>query len=232
MPGARVLRWDSDTTPTAGAHERLLEEFTSGGASVLIGTQMVAKGLDIPSVDLVGAVLADIGLHMPDFRAAERTFQLLTQVAGRAGRGDQPGHVVVQTYLPEHYAVQAAADQNYERFYAEEMEYRRAQSNPPVSKLARLLYRNSDPKAGAVEAARFAGRTPPHRQRMGYDKRGYHRPCAVLPAPSAECVALADHRARPPAACAARQSGRPPRMARRHRPGQHGLEVAKTFPEA
>ena len=85
MPGARVLRWDSDTTPTAGAHERLLEEFTSGGASVLIGTQMVAKGLDIPSVDLVGVVLADIGLHMPDFRAAERTFQLLTQVAGRAG---------------------------------------------------------------------------------------------------------------------------------------------------
>ena len=156
VPDARVLRWDSDTTPTAGAHERLLEEFTSGGASVLIGTQMVAKGLDIPSVDLVGVVLADIGLHMPDFRAAERTFQLLTQVAGRAGRGDQPGHVVVQTYLPEHYAVQAAADQNYDRFYAEEMEYRRAQSNPPLSKLARLLYRNSDPKAGAVEATRFA----------------------------------------------------------------------------
>ncbi len=156
-PEARVLRWDSDAVTNAGAHERLLKTFADGDADVLVGTQMVAKGLDIPSVDLVGVVLADIGLHMPDFRAPERAFQLLTQVAGRAGRGREPGRAVIQTYLPDHYAIQTAAAQDYSAFYEAEIERRRIHGNPPVNKLVRLLYAHSDQKAAAVEASRFGG---------------------------------------------------------------------------
>ncbi len=154
-PEARVLRWDSDAVTNAGAHERLLKAFANGDADVLVGTQMVAKGLDIPSVDLVGVVLADVGLHMPDFRAPERAFQLLTQVAGRAGRGREPGRAVVQTYLPDHYAIQTAAAQDYAAFYEEEIERRRIHGNPPVNKLVRLLYAHSDQKTAAIEASRF-----------------------------------------------------------------------------
>ena len=158
-PGARVLRWDSDTASATGAHERLLHSFTEGEADVLVGTQMVAKGLDVPSVDLVGVVLADIGMHMPDFRAPERIFQLLTQVAGRAGRGPQAGYAVVQTYLPDHYAIQAAAEQDYAAFYATEMERRRAQGNPPFGRLVRLLYNgHSDNRVAQNEAQQLAGR--------------------------------------------------------------------------
>lgn len=158
-PDARVLRWDSDTASATGAHERLLRSFTGGEADVLVGTQMVAKGLDVPSVDLVGVVLADIGIHMPDFRAPERTFQLLTQVAGRAGRGPQAGYAVVQTYLPDHYAIQAAAEQDYAAFYDMEMEHRRAQGNPPFGRLVRLLYDgHSDRRTAQNEAQQLAGR--------------------------------------------------------------------------
>ena len=158
-PRARVLRWDSDTASGTGAHERLLRAFADGKADVLVGTQMVAKGLDVPSVDLAGVVLADIGIHMPDFRAPERTFQLLTQVAGRAGRGPQAGHAVIQTYLPDHYAVQAAADQDYAAFYAAEMEVRRAHANPPFTRLSRLLYDgHSDRRTALKEAQHLAGR--------------------------------------------------------------------------
>ena len=120
---------------------------------------MVAKGLDVPTVDLVGVVLADIGIHMPDFRAPERTFQLLTQVAGRAGRGPQPGYAVLQTYLPDHYAVQAAAGQDYAAFYAAEMELRRAHANPPFTRLVRLLYDgHSDRRIALEEAQQLAER--------------------------------------------------------------------------
>ena len=156
-PGARVLRWDSDAVTDARAHERLLRTFAAREADVLVGTQMIAKGLDVPTVDLVGVVLADIGLHAPDFRAPERTFQLLTQVAGRAGRGARPGCAVIQTYAPDHYAVQAAAAQDYEAFYAEEMERRRELRNPPFSKLIRLLFGHSDNRTAAREAERLAG---------------------------------------------------------------------------
>ena len=156
-PGARVLRWDSDSASGVRAHERLLRVFASGEADVLVGTQMIAKGLDVPSVDLVGVALADVGLHAPDFRAPERAFQLLTQVAGRAGRGSRPGHAVIQTYAPEHYAVRAAADQDYEAFYAEEMERRRELRNPPFSKLVRLLIAHTDERTAAREADRLAG---------------------------------------------------------------------------
>ena len=179
-PGARVLRWDSDTASGSGAHERLLRAFADGMADVLVGTQMVAKGLDVPTVDLVGVVLADIGIHMPDFRAAERTFQLLTQVAGRAGRGPEAGYAVVQTYLPDHYAVRAAAGQDYAAFYATEMEHRRTQGNPPYGRLARLLYDgHSDRQTAFNQAQQLAGRL--RRTVREWDMRGVD---VVGPAPT------------------------------------------------
>jgi len=137
--GARILRLDSDTTTRKGSHQEILDAFRRGEADILIGTQMVAKGLDIPSVTLVGVVNADTSLHMPDFRASERTFQLLTQVAGRAGRSDSGGEAVIQTYSPGHYAVQAAQKHDYEGFYAQEIEKRRVLSYPPFSSLVRFL---------------------------------------------------------------------------------------------
>ena len=115
-PRARVLRMDVDTTARKGAHEAIWQAFLHRQADILVGTQMVAKGLHFPGVTLVGVVSADTSLHFPDFRAAERTFQLLTQVAGRAGRGEKDGRVVIQTYTPDHYAVITAKEQNYEAF--------------------------------------------------------------------------------------------------------------------
>ena len=127
---------DSDTTTRKGSHERILKFFREGKADILIGTQMIAKGLDLPKVTLVGVINADTTLHMPDFRAAERTFQLLTQVAGRSGRGDLPGEVLIQTYSPDHYSITAAAAHDYEGFYKNEMRVRRALGYPPFSHLA------------------------------------------------------------------------------------------------
>lgn len=139
MPGVRVLRWDADTTTGRGSHERILERFAGHEADVLVGTQMIAKGLDLPLVTLVGVVAADVALHMPDFRSGERTFQLLTQVAGRAGRGMRSGRVVVQTYSPDHYAIQAAATHDYDAFYRKEIGFRRELGYPPVQRMARLI---------------------------------------------------------------------------------------------
>ncbi len=139
-PRARLLRWDRDTTGRKGSHERILERFASHEADVLIGTQMIAKGLDLPLVTLVGVVAADVGLYLPDFRGPERTFQLLTQVAGRAGRSRRGGRVVFQSYTPQHYALQAASVHDYHAFYKREMDFRREQHYPPVSRLARLIF--------------------------------------------------------------------------------------------
>ena len=139
-PRARLLRWDRDTTGRKGSHEQILEHFASHEADVLIGTQMIAKGLDLPLVTLVGVVAADVGLYLPDFRGPERTFQLLTQVAGRAGRSRRGGRVIFQSYTPQHYALQAAAKHDYHAFYQREMEFRREQEYPPVSRLARLIF--------------------------------------------------------------------------------------------
>ena len=108
FPGVRVLRMDVDTTSRKGAHDRILSRFSRGEADILLGTQMIAKGLDFPGVTLVGVISADTSIHLPDFRASERTFQLLTQVSGRAGRGEIPGEVVIQTYMPDGEAVQCA----------------------------------------------------------------------------------------------------------------------------
>jgi primosomal protein N' (replication factor Y) len=143
FPQAHTLRWDSDTAALTDA-EVLLAEFANHQADVLIGTQMIAKGLDLPLVTLVGVVSADTSLHLPDFRAGERTFQLLAQVAGRAGRGLLGGRVIIQTYTPEHYTIQAAAHHDYAAFAAKELAFRREQNYPPYSRLARLLFRDTD----------------------------------------------------------------------------------------
>lgn len=136
FPSARVIRMDVDTTGTKGSHERLLQKFQTGKADILLGTQMIAKGLDFPRVSLVGVITADTSLNLPDFRAAERTFQLLTQVAGRAGRHDTEGDVIVQTYHPDHYAIQYAVTHNYEDFYRREIQIRKSLGNPPFCELA------------------------------------------------------------------------------------------------
>ncbi|WP_448169470.1 primosomal protein N' [Streptococcus hyointestinalis] len=131
FPQARILRMDVDTTRKKGAHEKILRAFGNGEADILLGTQMIAKGLDFPNVTLVGVLNADTSLNLPDFRSSERTFQLLTQVAGRAGRGDKSGEVVIQTYNPDHYAIQLAKQQDYETFYRYEMNVRKQMSYPP-----------------------------------------------------------------------------------------------------
>ncbi len=149
FPGIRVLRMDSDTTGRKGAHGRILGTFREGGADVLIGTQMVAKGLDMPRVTLVGVINADVTLYMPDLRAAERTFQLVAQVAGRTGRGDLGGEVLVQTMSPEHYSILLASRHDYEGFYIRESGARGALNYPPFARLARVLV--TGPDRGRVE---------------------------------------------------------------------------------
>ena len=131
LPEARILRMDVDTTKKKGAHEDLLERFGRGKADILLGTQMIAKGLDFPNVTLVGVLNADTALNLPDFRSSERTFQLLTQVAGRAGRADKEGEVLIQTYNPNHYAITFAKEQDYEGFYRYEMGIRKNLGYPP-----------------------------------------------------------------------------------------------------
>ena len=132
FPEARVLRMDMDTTSKKGGHEEILSAFGDGEADILIGTQMIVKGHDFPKVTLVGVLAADLSLHAPDYACGERTFQILTQAAGRAGRGADAGNVVIQTYMPEHYSIRTAARQDYEGFYREEMAYRRMLHYPPA----------------------------------------------------------------------------------------------------
>ncbi|UCC67040.1 MAG: primosomal protein N', partial [Armatimonadota bacterium] len=153
FPRARPGRMDRDTTARKGAHVRIVGQFRAAKTDILIGTQMVAKGFDFPGVTLVGVISADTSLNLPDFRAAERTFQLLTQVAGRSGRGEKEGEVIIQTYRPDHYSVEAAAEQDYEAFYEREMEARRELSYPPFSQLVNLVVSGEDEQevAGRVE---------------------------------------------------------------------------------
>ncbi|MEA3459880.1 MAG: primosomal protein N', partial [Chloroflexota bacterium] len=155
FPKARTLRWDRDTTGGKLSHEELLADFINHEADVLVGTQMIAKGLDLPLVTLVGVVSADTALHLPDFRAAERTFQLLTQVAGRAGRSILGGKVIVQTYTPEHYSIDMASQHDYQSFYERELEFRRQQGYPPFKRLAKLVYFHSNRERCREEAERM-----------------------------------------------------------------------------
>jgi primosomal protein N' (replication factor Y) len=147
FPTARIARLDRDTVSGKREYETILHGFREGGYDILVGTQMIAKGHDIPNVTLVGVVSADVGLGMPDFRAAERTFQLLTQVAGRAGRGTLPGMVLVQTINPDHYAVRLSALQDYQAFYEKELNFRRFMHYPPFTAMANLLVRSDKQEA-------------------------------------------------------------------------------------
>jgi primosomal protein N' (replication factor Y) len=153
FPNARIARLDRDTVHGKRDFERILSSFRAGEFDILVGTQMIAKGHDIPNVTLVGIVSADIGLALPDFRAAERTFQLLTQAAGRAGRGLTPGIVIIQTLAPEHYAIRFAAAQDFSAFYEKEVQFRRMMHYPPFAALANILVRSQK----ADEALRMAG---------------------------------------------------------------------------
>ena len=139
---ARVLRADKDTTSRKNSFEQIYSSFKKGEADILIGTQMIGKGLHLPNVNLVGVILADIGLNIPDFRSSERTFQVLTQVAGRAGRSEEPGEVVIQTYSPDNFALQAAEKHDYKSFYNLEREQRKILSYPPFSRLAQITFVN------------------------------------------------------------------------------------------
>ena len=140
-------RMDSDSMRKPGSHEEVLAAFKAGEVQILLGTQMIAKGLDFPNVTLVGVVNADTALHLPDFRAAERTFQLVAQVAGRTGRGDRPGHVLVQTYCPDHPAVVHAVRHDYEGFAASEMPEREKFGVPPFGRIVRLIARGANETA-------------------------------------------------------------------------------------
>lgn len=171
LPGVAVGRFDRDATRSRGSHRRLLDAFRRGDLRVLVGTQMIAKGHDFPAVTLVGVVAADAGLGLPDYRAAERAFQLLTQVAGRAGRGTMPGRVVIQTLNPDHYAVRAAGRQDYAGFHAAELEMRRRFRYPPFVRLTRLTLadRNAERAEAAARslAAAFEGAAGPEVEVLG-----------------------------------------------------------------
>ena len=158
FPGARVARMDIDTTQRKDAHQQILDAFRRGNTDILVGTQMIAKGLDFPNVTLVGVVAADMTLNLPDYRSVERTFQLITQVAGRAGRADLPGRVILQTYEPEHYGIRCAAAQDYRAFYTRESANRRLALYPPFSVIMRVVFssKSADAARDAAGAAEKA----------------------------------------------------------------------------
>ncbi|MSQ08687.1 MAG: primosomal protein N' [Dehalococcoidia bacterium] len=181
FPKAGVVRWDSDSARTAMEHENILRRFESGNSRVLVGTQLVAKGLDIPEVTLVGVVSADIGLAIPDFRAAERTFQLLAQSAGRAGRGARVGKALFQTLQPEHYAVRAAVTEDYETFYKVEMALRAQYAYPPFTRLVRLLFSDPDPQQAEASAQKLADLLKHERSVSGDSRTDILGPTPVYP---------------------------------------------------
>lgn len=156
FPQARVLRMDMDTTRSRDGYEQILSAFANREADILIGTQMIVKGHDFPYVTLVGVLAADLSLHISDYHASERTFQLLTQAAGRAGRGELPGEVVIQTYAPEHYSIRTAKEQDYQAFYAQEIEYRQMMCYPPVQNLLVILCASRVEETAAAGARRLA----------------------------------------------------------------------------
>jgi primosomal protein N' (replication factor Y) len=156
FPEAKVARMDRDTIAHKGAYGRILGDFAAGKANVLVGTQMIAKGHDFPGVTLVGVLNADTGLHRPDFRAAEHTFAVLTQVAGRAGRADKPGEVLVQTYNPDHYAIITASRHDYQGFYQRELAGREKNAYPPFVRLARLVFAAENEELCHAEAGKVA----------------------------------------------------------------------------
>lgn len=186
FPTLRIARIDRDTATRRGLFEKSLLDFSAGEIDMLVGTQMLAKGHDFPNVTLVGVVSVDAGLALPDFRAAERTFQLITQVAGRAGRGERPGQVLIQTYHPAHYALKHARSQDYAGFYSEEIRHRQNHGYPPFVSLASLLVHGSDPKRTRAEAVEL---------RKQLDLANEDRACRILgPAPAPLARLKGEHR--------------------------------------
>ena len=186
FPGLRVARIDRDTTTRRKVFEKSLSDFSAGEIDTLVGTQMLAKGHDFPNVTLVGVVSVDTGLALPDFRSAERTFQLITQVAGRAGRGDRPGRVLIQTYHPYHYALRHACAQDYEAFYNEEINYRRNHLYPPFVALASLLVHGPDLSRVRTDSLEL---------RKQLDMANEDRKCRILgPAPAPLARLKGEHR--------------------------------------
>jgi len=167
FPEARTLRWDRDVTKGRHSHEGILARFLAHEADILIGTQMIAKGLDIPLVTLVGVISADIALHLPDWRSGERTFQLLEQVAGRAGRGERGGRVIIQTYTPHHFAIRAAAAHDYQAMYEAEADFRQRLGYPPFGRLVRLTYAHTGAAYSQGQAAAMARRLRKLREERG-----------------------------------------------------------------
>jgi primosomal protein N' (replication factor Y) len=155
FPEVRTLRWDRDVTTTPGSHQRILERFKAHEFDVLVGTQMIAKGLDIPTVTVAGVINADIGLNFPDYKAGERSFQLICQIAVRAGRGFKSGAVVIQTFCPEHYVIKAASNQDYMEFFSREIEFRRHFGYPPFGQLARIVYSHANADRCRMEVERI-----------------------------------------------------------------------------
>ncbi len=178
FPSARVLRWDADTTRQKGAHDLILSHFLRHQADILVGTQMLAKGLDLPLVTLVGVILADVGLNFPDFRAGERTFQLLTQVAGRAGRSPLGGEVILQTFQPDHPAIRYAAQHDYEGFYRQELAARQRIGYPPFSRLLRLTISHADAQTASDSAFLVA-----QQLQRRIELEGHHATEMIGPAP-------------------------------------------------
>ena len=167
FPGARTFRWDRDTASDQGGHEEVLRKLQSGEIDILVGTQMVAQGLHLPQVTLVGVMSADVGINFPDYRAGERVFQVLTQVAGRAGRGPGGGRVIVQTFNPEHYAIRAVASHDYDGFYRQEARYRLQNRYPPFARLTRLTHSHPNAENADSEANRVAVDLRNERDRLG-----------------------------------------------------------------
>jgi primosomal protein N' (replication factor Y) len=155
FPHARIARMDRDTTAGRQGHHRVLQRLERGDLDIVVGTQMIAKGHDYPNVTVVGVLSADIGLNLPDFRAGERTFALLTQMVGRSGRGSRRGYAVIQTYNPDHYCIQAALNQDFVSFAQEELARRRERNLPPFTRLVRLLIASPQEKRAAETAERL-----------------------------------------------------------------------------
>ena len=172
FPGARVLRMDADTTGRKHDHEKILGAFAEGRADILLGTQMIVKGHDFPRVSLVGILAADLSLYSPDFRASERTFSLLTQASGRAGRAEVPGEVIIQSYDPEHYAITLAATQDYESFFERERQYRRLLRYPPVSAFWEVMFSHEDRGAAERAAEYVSGAVRAHFAAEGWELTG------------------------------------------------------------
>jgi primosomal protein N' (replication factor Y) len=186
FPNMRIERIDRDTVQRRRDMEKILSDFSHGDIDILVGTQMIAKGHDFPNVTLVGVVSVDLGLGLPDFRSGERTFQLLTQVAGRAGRGDRPGRVLIQTYHPEHYVLRHARHQDYIGFYAEETRYRKRMGYPPYYVLASILIKHRD-FGHASETAEIL--------RKSLDAANADKSCRILgPAPASLSRLKGEHR--------------------------------------